>query len=519
MVKTELPYSLMFKKNLSISPKWNLNEVLFKFSPFSKGFTISDAVRGVQIFGGTGSGKTSGSAKKIAISYLKAGFGGLVLCAKKDEMDLWKSLCNEAGRSDSLVEFSLESVPAFSLNFLEIAQNEFKDVGAVYNILQLIKVAMGQNVKDLVSQGDGDFHYWEAVSNQLLSHVIAVCLYSDKTFTIDLVRDIVQCLPKEGSETNQFFKNIENSTPTNHLEEVLVKNRNSKIKNEDILLIERWLYAEYSKHADKTRGSLISSVTSSFDSLLREPFKSLLFNGRPITPEWCFAGGIIVVNVPVHQYEASGKLINLIWKYIFQKAAQKRDVSQKLRPTFLWADEAHHFVSHFDSEFQTTARAQMIATVYITQNLSNYRKALGSGSQGDDSTLSLLGNLSNKIYHSNPDLETNTKASKEIGKGWIKRKKPFIFNDLLHTDDKELRPLKIFEYFLQPEDFSQLASGGSDFKWLVEGVVHSPGSNRFGRKKDFKKCRFYQKKEPFYKRRNFEHCRPSVDFHEYIKNF
>ena len=45
---------------------------------------IKDACEGTIIFGGTGSGKTSGSGRAIATSFLSAGFGGLVLCAKPE---------------------------------------------------------------------------------------------------------------------------------------------------------------------------------------------------------------------------------------------------------------------------------------------------------------------------------------------------------------------------------------------------------------------------------------------------
>lgn len=38
--------------------------------------------RALASFGSIGSGKTSGSGQALALAYLRAGFGGLVLCAK-----------------------------------------------------------------------------------------------------------------------------------------------------------------------------------------------------------------------------------------------------------------------------------------------------------------------------------------------------------------------------------------------------------------------------------------------------
>lgn len=66
-------------------------------------FRIADAVTGVCVFGATGSGKTSGVAKHLALGYLANDFGGLVLCAKKAERRQWESWAAEVGRAQDLV--------------------------------------------------------------------------------------------------------------------------------------------------------------------------------------------------------------------------------------------------------------------------------------------------------------------------------------------------------------------------------------------------------------------------------
>jgi hypothetical protein len=62
-------------------------------------FRLADAQTGVCIFGATGSGKTSGPAKHLAYGYLAADFGGLVLCAKKDERRQWQQWAADTGRA------------------------------------------------------------------------------------------------------------------------------------------------------------------------------------------------------------------------------------------------------------------------------------------------------------------------------------------------------------------------------------------------------------------------------------
>jgi hypothetical protein len=80
---------------------------LMKFSDDKNDWwTVRNALEGVQIFGGIGSGKTSGSGRMIATSFLKNGFGGVVMCAKPDEANEWVKYAKECGREQDLIMFS-----------------------------------------------------------------------------------------------------------------------------------------------------------------------------------------------------------------------------------------------------------------------------------------------------------------------------------------------------------------------------------------------------------------------------
>lgn len=63
-----------------------------------QGFRIGDALTGVCCFGATGSGKSSGPAKHLALAYLAACFGFLVLTAKKEERRQWEEWARMTGR-------------------------------------------------------------------------------------------------------------------------------------------------------------------------------------------------------------------------------------------------------------------------------------------------------------------------------------------------------------------------------------------------------------------------------------
>ena len=82
----------------------DLDAPLLRLSP-NDVFSVRDACAGVHIFGGIGSGKTSGSGRMLAGAYLRAGFGGLVTAVKPEEVELWKQYAREHGRERSIVVF------------------------------------------------------------------------------------------------------------------------------------------------------------------------------------------------------------------------------------------------------------------------------------------------------------------------------------------------------------------------------------------------------------------------------
>src|SRR5580704_5298804 len=99
-------------------------------------FRLADAQTGVCVFGATGSGKTSGPAKHLAYGYLAADFGGLVLCAKKEERIQWQQWAADTGRLDDLVIIDASGKHRF--NFLEWEKSRSGESGGfTINIVNL----------------------------------------------------------------------------------------------------------------------------------------------------------------------------------------------------------------------------------------------------------------------------------------------------------------------------------------------------------------------------------------------
>ena len=68
-----------------------------------------DASTGLICFGMTGSGKSSGPLRSIALRFLELGYGGIVFCAKPDECETWESYAKEKGREKDIILLSKET--------------------------------------------------------------------------------------------------------------------------------------------------------------------------------------------------------------------------------------------------------------------------------------------------------------------------------------------------------------------------------------------------------------------------
>jgi hypothetical protein len=478
---------------------FKLDYPLIDFAPINgitSPWTVRHAVEGVQIFGGIGSGKTSGSGRTIALKYLKAGFGGLVLTVKPDEKAQWQEYCKIAGREKDLIV--LEPNGTHSFNFLEYeSRNADGDEAITENIVEVLKTVI--RAGESSDKGKSDDSFWESALDMLIFNVIDLCKLAKGHVTIEDMYNIVQTLPKaneslELTDANKdkafykaFWKVKRDVLKTIDEAELAYQKRTNNVKArlsiEEIMqipvvrlffFIDQFFDETFKNLSEKTRSIIEFTFSGFLFRLLREPIYSLFCkNTSTVTPKDSFDGKIILINLPVKLYHKVGQSCQILFKYIWQRTMEQRNVTTTSRPVFLFADEAQNFIHEHDANYQATARSSKIATVYITQNLPNY-KALMTGEKGNHRVSSFLGTLGTKIFHANADIETNNYASELIGD---------IFNEVeskgtsLSGDNftQTTNTSKELERAIRPEEFAMLLTGGERNKYQVVGVMHRQG--------------------------------------------
>lgn len=392
-----------------VSP-WSLDHPLLKFEAGDM-WTVRDAAACTQIFGDTGSGKTSGSGQSIARAMLKAGFGGLVLTAKSSETERWRGYMRDHGRENDLVIFSPEG--PYRFNFLEHERTRTsRGGGATENLVELFVTALSVNTSGGESRQDP---FWERALRQLLRNAIDALRLAGEPLSVSALRGVIGAIPLSIEQAQS-----EEWRASSPLMAMLREARERAISPRDIGDLEAtcaYLLEEYPSLMDeRTRGNIVSTFTTMADGFQRGDLRELFCGALTLTPEATFEGKVIVLDLPIKQFHELGAQAQVIWKACWQRAVESTPRGPDARPVFLWVDEAQYFLTAKEPEFVQTAREQKACCVYLTQAISNYRHALGPGREA--AVESFLGVAKTKIFHCNGDPDTNEWAQRVISEDW-----------------------------------------------------------------------------------------------------
>ena len=441
---------------------WSLDDELVRFGaavggqPVGIPWTIRHACEGTAVFGATGSGKSSGSGRVIALSMLRKQFGGLVLCAKPDEARTWKRYAREAGREGDLVIFSPESGQGF--NFLDY---ELRRGGRGAGITENVVAVLMQCAETGNASGRDADEIWGKAMKQLLRNAIDLCRLSGRTLRMDLIHRIAV----GGREVEELVNEAG--------ERVLGDSERA-----DLEAVRRYFLIEWANMAERTRSGVLMNRTAICDPFLRGTLRDLFCRDTTVTPEDAFLGKIIVIDLPVKTFNELGRYASVIWKFLFQRAAERRDDPD--RPLFIFADECQLFVTSTDAVFQSTARSCRTATVYLTQNTPNlYAEMAGGGPTGKPRADALLGNLQTKIFHQNSDPETNQWAAETMTRSLQSRAS--VSGNVSIGQKGIAQPQagssrqETWEFEVAPREFLRLAKGGPEFDYVVTGLLFQGG--------------------------------------------
>jgi hypothetical protein len=374
-------------------------------------FTLRDACQGVHVFGGIGSGKTSGSGQAIAAAYLRAGFGGLVLAAKPEEVEQWIGYAKAHGRANSLILFG-DHGGGFNFITYELARQGLDGTGSVIECLMRILEAARLASANSSRASEA---FWEDATRQLLRNTIPILYAATGTVRVP---EIIQFIGSAPTSLEQA-RDVEWQQSSFMFRTVLASRDNPyhRLDPADLDKTGAYWRDEYARLDPKTRSNIATTLSSALDRFNRGRLHRAFCTETTLVPELTFHGAIIVMDMSALTWNEDGIIAQQLFKYMWQRAVLARnrlEPRHRDRPVFLWADESQYFVNSFDTDFQSTCRGSRACTVYLTQSLPTYYAKMGENAKPKADML--LANFVTKIFHNNADPETNRWAADTVGR-------------------------------------------------------------------------------------------------------
>lgn len=425
---------------------------------------------GTFIAGNSGSGKSSGPGATIAKQFLRNGFGGLVQCVKADERKLFTSYCQDTGRLDDLIIMEPGGPNRFNFMDYEGRLQQGRGSGLATNIADIILTLSDMSG----NTGKQNEAFWDGERGKLMLAAVETTLMADHPLSLQAIYDIVLSAPKslEDLESLKWRQRSSCYQSLKKIHERIKRGELTEGQIADYRSLETYWLVEFLELSDKTRSIVNSYFTSFFMEFLREPNRSLFCTDTTISPELCLQGKILLVDLPIKEYNKVGVVAQKLMKFMFQRTAERPAHHIKNRqPAFLWVDEfAHLLHTPQDIDFQTTARSSRIATVYLTQNLPHAYMAAGGDSVAENKIKALIGNLGTKFFLANDDPVTNRYAADLVGNNQQWRKNRNLAGGGFSMGEQES-----FDLALRPEAFHHLKTGGPLNNYLVEAYMIQTG--------------------------------------------
>lgn len=470
--------------------------------------TIGDLCEGALILGGTGSGKTSGSGQAIARAMLEAGFGGLVLCAKVDEAERWRDYAYRAGREHCLITVDARAAARF--NFLDYTQATEARAGFDHNLVDVMaRVAEAAAIAD-TSSGDGDNRFFRDAALEMLAHAFPILRAAYGRLRLKDVLALIKSAPVSLEQAGQKTWQTDSFCSQTLLTAAHRAKRDPAIEQVLEDHADYWM-VQFPQLGERTRSSIVATLTSTIYPFLSGKLAQLFCSDTTVVPELTHEGAIILLDLPVKDYGRMGAVAQQIFKYLWQRATERRPAGKRTRPVFLFADECQFFLNSYDAEFLSTARQARACTIYMTQDKATFYAQLG-GKGGRDVAEALIGKFQTRIFHANTDLDTNRYAADIIGKtthyrsietlarGWnsgasgtqTEQDGSYGGGDGANIS-RQLGETAYQDYVLPPEEFGRsLRTGGPDNRGRVDAILIRNGRRWKATRRNYLKAAFRQ---------------------------
>jgi hypothetical protein len=373
---------------------------------------------GALITGGLGSGKSSTSAKSLAMSFLEAGMGGLVLTVKSDETEHFIEYARQTGREKDVIIFNAESGLSFDPLYY-VWNVPGRSAAHIETIVELFTTLMSVGK---VYSASSQERYFENAVQELIRAALVLLSNAGDPISILSIHQVITSLPTENGQLDN-----PDWIASSYSGKLVLKLRErrhtfTESQKSDLDIAMTFLFEKWPEEDPRTRSNVESTWSGMASKFTYDPFRSMFCSGRvDFSPEETTHGRrVVLADVPVLEYgRDASRLCQVLLKIVFQQAWLRHSFKPGCcHGAFLFQDEFALLMHRNENHFHMVCRGSAIAPVCIVQNiLSIAAEEFGEQTPGSK-TLGFLGLISVKIFHANNETQTNQYAADQIGKHW-----------------------------------------------------------------------------------------------------
>lgn len=176
--------------------QWPLDRPIVELAP-GDALTVRDCVSGIQIFGATGSGKTSGSISLLAQAMLRDGWGMLVTTTRTGEADQWVRWAASNGRAGDVLRIKADGQHHFNfLNYLN--HHPVPGVSVASNIGDMV-MTLAKHARPQEKASETSQFFAEAAS-RMVTQAIHLLRGAGEPLTLRWIGEVIRSAPNHPLE-------------------------------------------------------------------------------------------------------------------------------------------------------------------------------------------------------------------------------------------------------------------------------------------------------------------------------
>jgi hypothetical protein len=378
------PQSKLLEKAASTA----LDAALLHWTP-QDGFRIRDLLNGgCLILGRAGSGKTSSSGRFLMQAIVKHPHsGGLILAAKPEDAQDVTQIFHSTRRVRDLIVFDANS---------NRRCNFFGCLKRPRDVVQFV-TTLSEVLKRGDSKGGGDnSRFYDAQEERTIYNAVAALQAAKQPINAPNIHKFIMTAARtpEELDTPEWRAKFHSQVL-----ELGTKTPKTALDQHDFMLCLDFWIKEWCALMDlKTRGNILAGVQGTLHTMNTGIVREMVSGETNCSPQEVLHGKWVLVNFPPSTWGAAGLLISTGWKQLMELVILERQAAERSSFVTIWCDEAHQFVTNFDSSFIAQCRSHRGCLLYLTQSVSSFYAAI-KGEAGRHQADALLANFAHVLVH------------------------------------------------------------------------------------------------------------------------